>query len=151
MSLLTTEPTPDHGEHDEQFPRYPQLYYHGFVRPSTFWYCQNNVTSSAPAQSIQCTKQNSDLADDFVKRLFRFSSVHAGVNPILQEVVHEKQQPLYRMVVPQKKSSECSVSGLHVAECRVSDSAGAAGELGNVFTLDDEDSGLANDSLSDST
>ncbi|XP_053388927.1 homeobox protein orthopedia B-like [Mercenaria mercenaria] len=130
-----------HSVQPQLFSAYPPAYFHGLVLPSLG--NLQSVCTSLPQE----TKNEDDTADDIVKRLFRFSARDARPATIQQqqqEADEQQQKQVYRMVVPTKKATDCSVT-----ELRVSESARDVREE-CVFTLEDEDSGLANDSFSDS-
>ena len=129
-------PTPSQCYMPTYHSMYPQLYhafhYNQVVMPSVLHL--STLNTSFP----QRTKNEADAADDFVKRLFRFSARSEEQHKM------DDQKKTVRMVVPTKKATDCSVSELRTTE-RTRD---ASDEFG--FNLEEDDSGLANDSFSDS-
>ncbi|XP_060606451.1 paired box protein Pax-6-like isoform X2 [Ruditapes philippinarum] len=120
----------------QSYPAYPTYFSQDLVL-SSLWNL-SNVSTSLP-QKIQ---NEADTTDDFVKRLFRFSARGTKSDVEQHKADDNQQKKIVRMIVPTKRASDCMVTELRATE--------RTGEVSEEVNLEDEDSGLENDSLSDS-
>lgn len=90
-------------------------HYHAFLLSSLNTASHLHIALASYGSGIE-DKPLDDGADDIVKRLFRFSSSDQRPTSAKREVDQQQQKQPYRMIVPTKKTTDCSVTELRASD-----------------------------------